>query len=119
MSRNIYDDCYRAYRCKCVYCGLDGLNDIRIWFNLQIDHLVPNPIKLQDRETALNIVVACKGCNGHKGSRDPSERRTIAHDGREKKKLIERAKRIVRDRQAEHHGWFRSHGGRLAAASHS
>lgn len=65
---------WRVYvrdRCKCVYCGLDGRRDIRLWNQLVIDHLIPTNRRARGRDAPDNRVVSCNRCNTLKGSFDP------------------------------------------------
>jgi 5-methylcytosine-specific restriction endonuclease McrA len=62
-----------ALRCrgKCVYCGLDASEDVRILMSSQLDHLIPRNSGGSDDED--NLVLACHGCNRYKGAWNPSE----------------------------------------------
>jgi hypothetical protein len=54
----------------CAYCGVDLTSDYYRWLLLSVDHVVPAgearrlgvPLALYD--DAINLVVACSGCNG-------------------------------------------------------
>lgn len=56
-------------RC-CAYCGLDLYASYEHWLLLQIDHVVPSGmaralgIPAAFFEDAINLVLACAGCNG-------------------------------------------------------
>jgi hypothetical protein len=105
------DKVYLSGKCCCVYCGLDGLSDMRIWFNLSIDHLVPLPKEHPDRDSEFNLVVACNGCNGMKSSFDPSGQLRAALSIEEKEVFIGVAKRNIQRKRAAKNDSFRSHGG--------
>ena len=62
-------DVYVRDGCVCVYCGLDGKQDPRIWRQLQIDHLIPRKHGGPDKPE--NKVVSCTRCNVQKGDTDP------------------------------------------------
>ena len=47
---------------RCVYCHLDGSADIRIWRQLDIDHLIPKA-RGGDPDDHGNKVVSCTRCN--------------------------------------------------------
>jgi hypothetical protein len=54
---------------KCVYCGLDGKEDLSRFRQLVLDHLVP---KSRGGEyTTDNLVTSCGPCNKAKGIYDP------------------------------------------------
>jgi HNH endonuclease len=78
--------------CRCVYCGLDG-TDWRVWFQLQIDHIIPR--KAAEIDESLNKVVACFGCNHCKLSYDPRQGETIELTEASRIVLIDRARRYI------------------------
>src|SRR5450759_4182700 len=56
---------------KCVYCGLDGSQDLRILSNLHLDHLIT---KRENGSNDLeNLVLSCSRCNVDKGGWNPAE----------------------------------------------
>jgi 5-methylcytosine-specific restriction endonuclease McrA len=80
---------------KCVYCGLDGLDDIRILRNFCIDHLIPRQAK--GAHAKENRVLSCSYCNRDcKGNYDP---RIGAPKSAAKKVLLAQAKKYVQKRQ--------------------
>ena len=58
-------------RGKCVYCGLDGSQDIRILGSFLLDHLIPR--RANGTDQLDNRVLSCACCNRDKASWDPSE----------------------------------------------
>lgn len=74
--------------CRCVYCGLDGLSDIRIRRNLGVDHIVPR--SKGGTDDLLNKVTACGACNTDKGAVDPREGEVLTAESRDH--LIARAR---------------------------
>lgn len=60
---------YVRDRCVCRYCGLDGRQDIRVWRQLEIDHLIPK--RAGELDSAVNKVVSCHRCNTLKGGKNP------------------------------------------------
>lgn len=94
-------DIYIRDRCRCVYCGLDGMADMRVWGQLQIDHVVPRAVAPELERVDENRVVACTRCNVLKGSFDP--RQALEGDERGPDVLISAARRhITRQRLLEH-----------------
>jgi len=85
--------------CCCQYCGLDGTQDIKLYRQMEIDHLIRGlHLTAFDRDNPLNKVVACRACNCMKGTYDPSggdngpltpERRTA---------LIDKARKYIEGR---------------------
>lgn len=55
----------------CAYCGLDLVADFHRWLLLTVDHVVPRAeaqhlgIPPMFYEDAVNLVLACSGCNGY------------------------------------------------------
>jgi hypothetical protein len=82
--------------CRCVYCDLDGTQDIRLYRQMQIDHLIPR--LANDRDLPLNKVVACHGCNSTKGRYDPSENGEIPLTSETRPMLIDKARREIERR---------------------
>lgn len=58
-------DVYIRDKLRCVYCGLDGMSDPRVWQQLCIDHLIAS--KNGGKDDFENKVVACARCNTLKG----------------------------------------------------
>ena len=87
---------YIKDRCRCQYCDLDGAQDIRLYRQMQIDHLIPD--LLPDRDVELNKVVACRGCNCMKGSYDPSGGGRVALTEATRPMLIAAARKHVEER---------------------
>jgi hypothetical protein len=66
---------YLRDQCRCQYCGFNGAESLRAWWNLEVDHLYPrSPKNPSDRinpalvENELNRVIACRTCNHLKGN---------------------------------------------------
>jgi hypothetical protein len=78
-------------RGRCVYCGLDGSQDIRVLGTLLLDHLIPRSANGTD--DVDNLVLACPLCNISKGSWDPSNGNAKPPA---RKILIKRARGYVR-----------------------
>jgi len=59
-----------THQTVCAYCGLDLFGDYHRWLLLQVDHVVPAgvarglEIPAKFYEDAINLVLACAGCNG-------------------------------------------------------
>lgn len=55
---------------SCAYCGVSFVDDYYHWLLLTVDHVVPRGqakllgIPIQYYEDAINLVLACSGCNG-------------------------------------------------------
>ena len=80
---------------KCVYCELDGSQDIRILRNFCLDHLIPQ--HANGVHGKQNRVLSCHYCNRDcKGNYDP---RTDASKSAGRKVLLKQAKKYVRQRQ--------------------
>ena len=77
----------------------------------QFDHLVPLPKNHPDRDSELNRVVACNGCNGMKASFDPSGRLLGALNEPEMKTFIDAARTDIEKKRTAKHATYRSHGG--------
>ena len=45
----------------CMYCGLDGKTDLRVWMQFSIDHVIPK--KSEGPHTPDNMVACCRSCN--------------------------------------------------------
>ena len=56
---------------SCAYCGVDLVGDYHRWLLLGVDHVVPQSearrlgIPAGFYEDAINLVLACSGCNGY------------------------------------------------------
>ena len=56
---------------SCAYCGVDLVGDYHRWLLLNVDHVVPRGeairlgIPAEFYEDAINLVLACSGCNGY------------------------------------------------------
>jgi len=57
---------FRRDRHRCAYCGVDFH-----YFRLTCDHVLP--ISRGGRSTWMNVVTACRQCNGAKRNRTPDE----------------------------------------------
>ena len=79
-------------KCRCVYCDLDG-TDWQVWFQLQIDHIIPRKAKGIDE--FLNKAVACFGCNHCELSYDPREGEPIDLTEASRVVLIRNARRYI------------------------
>jgi 5-methylcytosine-specific restriction endonuclease McrA len=82
--------------CRCQYCGLDGTQDIKLYRQMEIDHLIPRPAF--DRDNSFNKVVACRACNCMKGTYDPSDGDNTPLTLERRTALIEKAKRYIEGR---------------------
>ena len=95
-------DVYVRDRARCVYCGLDGTKDIRVWRQLTVDHLIPGCQGGDD--VYVNKVVACNRCNTLKGRQqlrtDHKRPRDDAHRG----VLIEEARKLIELASAKQDG---------------
>jgi 5-methylcytosine-specific restriction endonuclease McrA len=89
---------YIRDRASCVYCGLDGTADIRLWRQLQIDHVVPREAGGDD--TRDNKVVSCVRCNVLKGRKDPRARIGTGNDP-DRSNLIQAARDIISEAQTQ------------------
>jgi hypothetical protein len=57
---------FRRDRHTCAYCGAE-----HSYFKLTRDHITP--LSRGGRDTWMNVVTACRHCNGHKRNRMPQE----------------------------------------------
>jgi 5-methylcytosine-specific restriction endonuclease McrA len=84
---------------KCVYCGLDGSQDVRILCNLQqLDHLIPK--RANGSDSIDNLVLCCSCCNRDKGQWDPSEGTT---DLPPREILIEKARQYIETQRGSYY----------------
>ncbi|MFC1654165.1 HNH endonuclease [Myxococcota bacterium] len=63
-------DIYLRDKCRCQYCGADGLESLDAYTHLVGDHVIPRDMNGEE-DPNKNIVVACARCNGLKGSKLP------------------------------------------------
>ena len=89
-----YQSIFERDKFTCQYCGLDASKDFETWWhaNLNIDHVRPKSHG-GDITDPKNLVVACRACNLFKGS-TPCE-------------SVEEGKKIVAEKRAQAHEWFR------------
>jgi CRISPR/Cas system Type II protein with McrA/HNH and RuvC-like nuclease domain len=89
---------------KCMYCGLDGSQDVRILSNLQLDHLIPR--RANGRDYLDNLVLCCCRCNGDKGQWNPAEETDITgfvDTEALRKVLIEKARQYVETQHSDYY----------------
>ena len=63
-------------------CGYCGKNSRYLPYNYEIDHFVPKTIAPERINDYQNLVFACRKCNRIKGSKWPTNDKTISNDGR-------------------------------------
>ena len=86
-------DVYVRDSMTCVYCGLDGRTDIRLWQQLVIDHLIPRAQGGDDVEA--NKVVSCHRCNTLKHAQRLSTDETSPRDVNQRQELIKEARQLI------------------------
>jgi 5-methylcytosine-specific restriction endonuclease McrA len=84
---------------KCVYCELDGSQDLRILSTLQLDHLVPK--RANGGDNLDNLVLCCSRCNGDKGRWDPTE--GLAGELPPRETLIEKVRQYVATQRSRYY----------------
>lgn len=55
---------------KCVYCGVDLLNNLSTYFSADIDHLLPKSRYPEFKSWGENWVLSCRACNAMKSKMD-------------------------------------------------
>lgn len=86
-------DVYIRDAMACVYCGLNGRADFRLWQQLVIDHLIPRAQGGDDLES--NKVVSCHRCNTLKQAQRLSTKETSPIDVVHRKVLIAEASQLI------------------------
>jgi 5-methylcytosine-specific restriction endonuclease McrA len=86
-------DVYLRDSMTCVYCGLDGRTDFRVWQQLVIDHLIPSAQGGENVEE--NKVVACNRCNTLKQAQRLLTEETSPRDANQRQDLIKEARQLI------------------------
>jgi CRISPR/Cas system Type II protein with McrA/HNH and RuvC-like nuclease domain len=55
---------------RCVYCGVDLLNNLCTYFSADIDHLLPKSKYPEFESWCENWVLSCRACNALKSKMD-------------------------------------------------
>lgn len=95
MSKDKWPDwnVYLRDSMTCVYCGLDGRRDFRIWQQLVVDHLIPRAQGGDDAED--NKVVSCARCNTLKKDQQLGTTESRPRDSAHRQVLIDEARGII------------------------
>jgi 5-methylcytosine-specific restriction endonuclease McrA len=85
---------------RCVYCGLDGTEDLSNWLHLSWDHLLPKGHP--DRDELRFIVAACRFCN------EAHNRTRFDVDGKTPDEIVALKKEAVLGRRAEYQEFWQA-----------
>lgn len=96
ISKKVRFEVFKRDGFKCAYCGAASPSVL-----LQIDHI--EPIKLGGKNSMLNLVTACAGCNAGKSCRELSDESVVV-----KRRVQSEAEAELREQALAALSWQRS-----------
>jgi len=88
ISKTTRFEVFKRDNFTCQYCGISGADVL-----LEIDHMVP--VKEGGDNSILNLLTACKDCNGGKGARLLSDNTILNKNRKQMKELHDKREQIL------------------------